>query len=237
MTRKLVVITGASSGIGLAIAKGFAREGNPMLLIARHIEPVAELGGAEILYKAADVADYASVETAIRAAEQRWGETECLVNSAGFADARGFLDVASADFAREIEVDLIGTLNGMKAVIAGMSGRKSGTIINISSVSDRKTSPVAIAYTASKYGVRAATESLREAEGRNGVRVINIAPGYVKTNIHATMGISFEQYCTLLGNPDFMSAEELADIVLFCWKLPQSITIRDLVVAPTRTGF
>ncbi|HWA80931.1 MAG TPA: SDR family oxidoreductase [Acetobacteraceae bacterium] len=237
MAQKLVVITGASSGIGLAIAKGFAREGNPMLLIARHIEPIAALGGTEIVCKAADVADYAGIEAAIRAAEQRWGETECLINSAGFADARGFQDVASADFAREIEVNLIGMLNCTKAVIAGMSRRKSGTIINISSVSDRKTSPVAIAYTASKYGVRAASESLREAEGKNGVRIINIAPGYVKTNIHAAMGISFAQYCALLGNPDFMSAEELAEIVLFCWKLPQSITIRDLVVAPTRTGF
>lgn len=237
MAQKLVVITGASSGIGLAIAEGFAREGNPMLLIARHIEPIAALAGAEIAYQAADVTDYASIETAIRAAEQSWGETECLVNSAGFADARSFQDVAPADFAREIEVNLIGTLNCTKAVIAGMSRRKSGTIINISSVSDRKTAPAAIAYTASKYGVRAATESLREAEGKNGVRVINIAPGYVKTNIHAAMGISFAQYCALLGNPDFMSAEELAEIVLFCWKLPQSITIRDLVVAPTRTSF
>ena len=96
---------------------------------------------------------------------------------------------------------------------------------------------MAIAYTASKYGVRAATESLREGEGKNGVRVINVAPGYVRTNIHAGMGISFDEYQALLGNPDFMSAEDLAEIVLFCWKLPQSICVRDIVVTPTRTSF
>jgi NADP-dependent 3-hydroxy acid dehydrogenase YdfG len=205
--------------------------------MARHIEPIDALAGAHATYARVDVADYAAVEAAIRAAEQRWGATECLVNSAGFADARDFHAVAPADFAREIDVDLKGLLNCTKAVIDGMSRRGSGTIINISSISDRKASPVAVAYTASKFGVRGASEALREAEGKNGVRVINVAPGYVRTNIHAAMGISFEEYCALLGNPDFMSAEELAEIVLFCWKLPQSITVRDIVVAPTRTVF
>jgi NADP-dependent 3-hydroxy acid dehydrogenase YdfG len=118
-----------------------------------------------------------------------------------------------------------------------MAAAKSGTIINISSVSDRKTSPVAVGYTASKYAVRATSESLREAVGMQGVRVINVAPAYIKTNIHQGMGVSFEEYCRLLGNPDFLSAEELADVVLYCWKLPPSICIRDIVVAPTRSGF
>jgi NADP-dependent 3-hydroxy acid dehydrogenase YdfG len=118
-----------------------------------------------------------------------------------------------------------------------MRARQSGTIINISSISDRKTSPVALAYTASKHAVRAFGESLREAEAKNGIRVINIAPGYIRTNIHSGMHISFEEYRARLGNPDFMTAEELSEIVLFCWKQPVSICIRDLVVAPTRTTF
>jgi len=118
-----------------------------------------------------------------------------------------------------------------------LSARGSGTIFNISSVSDRKTAPVAVTYTATKYAVRALSESLREAEGKNGVRVINVAPGYVRTNIHAGMGISFDEYRKALGNPDFLSAEELADVVLYCWKLPPHICIRDIVVTPTRTTF
>jgi NADP-dependent 3-hydroxy acid dehydrogenase YdfG len=122
-------------------------------------------------------------------------------------------------------------------VIGDMTAAGSGTIINISSVSDRKTSPVAVGYTASKYAVRATSESLREAVGMQGVRVINVAPAYIKTNIHQGMGISFEEYCRLLGNPDFLSAEELAEVVLYCWKLPPAICIRDIVVAPTRSGF
>src|SRR5689334_17852586 len=104
MSQQLVVITGASSGIGRGIARAFAAEGNPLLLIARHMAPLLELDGKAVRCAQADVADYAQVEAAIRAAEREFGETGCLVNSAGFADARDFLTVTPADFAREIDV-------------------------------------------------------------------------------------------------------------------------------------
>jgi NADP-dependent 3-hydroxy acid dehydrogenase YdfG len=67
--------------------------------------------------------------------------------------------------------------------------------------------------------------------------VINIAPGFVKTNIHAGMGVSFEEYCRLTGNPDFIEPERIADIILFCYKQPQAICIRDLVVMPTTSAY
>lgn len=237
MAGPLVVITGASSGIGLALARAFAKEGNALLLIARHMKPVDGLPADRTACAEADVADYDALERAIRAAESRFGKTACLINNAGLADAREFKQVEPSAFAHEIDVNLKGVLNGTRAVLPDMSGRGSGTIINISSVSDRKTAPVAVTYTATKYGVRALSESLREAEGKNGVRMINVAPGYVRTNIHAGMGISFDEYRQALGNPDFLTAEELADIVLYCWKLPPHICIRDVVVTPTRTTF
>ena len=237
MAGPLVTITGASSGIGLALAHAFARDGNALLLIARHMKMPQDLPADRTICAEADVANYGALEKAIRNAEAKFGKTACLVNSAGLADAREFKAVEPQAFAHEIDVNLKGVLNGTKVVLADMSARGRGTIINISSVSDRKTSPVAVTYTATKYGVRALSESLREAEGKNGVRVINIAPGYVKTNIHAGMGISLEEYKRILGNPDFLSAEELADIVLYCWKLPAHICVRDIVVTPTRTTF
>ncbi|MBV8189710.1 MAG: SDR family oxidoreductase [Alphaproteobacteria bacterium] len=237
MSQPLVVITGASSGIGLALAHAFAKEGHALLLIARHMKAIDGLDGHSTAYASSDVTDYAALEAAIRQAEEKFGKTACLINNAGMADARAFTDVEPEAFSHEIDVNLKGVLNGTKVVLADMAARKSGTIINISSVSDRKTSPVAVGYTASKYAVRAAGESLREAVGMQGVRVINVAPAYIKTNIHQGMGISFEEYCHLLGNPDFLSAEELAEVVLYCWKLPPTVCIRDIVVAPTRSGF
>jgi len=237
MTQPLVVITGASSGIGLGAARAFMAAGYPLLLISRHIEPIAGFADKPVLYGQVDVANYNALQHAISEAELRFGGTDCLINSAGLVDARPFEQVDPASYNCEIDTNLRGVLNGIKVALAGMVDRQKGTVINISSVSDRKTSPVAIGYTATKYAVRALTESLREAEGKNGVRVINIAPGYVKTNIHRNMGITFEQYCEGLGNPDFMTADELAEIILYCYRLPAHLCIRDLVVTPTRTTF
>jgi NADP-dependent 3-hydroxy acid dehydrogenase YdfG len=230
------MVTGASSGIGRAVAISFAREGNPLLLISRHMEPIAGLSDTTV-YRQADVADYAAITAAVEAAVAIHGPVECLVNDAGMADARPFDEVDEPSYARELDTNLKGVFNCTKAVLAGMKARRSGTIINISSISDRKTAPVALAYTASKFAVRAFGESLREAEAKNGIRVINIAPGYIRTNIHSGMHITFDEYRARLGDPDFMTAEALADIVLFCWQQPPSICIRDLVVAPTRTTF
>jgi NADP-dependent 3-hydroxy acid dehydrogenase YdfG len=201
------------------------------------MEPLPEFTGKSVAYASVDVADADALRRAIEESEQRFGGADCLVNSAGLADARPFEQVEPADYDREIRTNLLGVLNGVKAVLAGMVGRRRGTIINISSLSDRKTCPAAVAYTASKYGVRAVSESLREAEGKNGVRVINIAPGYVTTNIHRGMGITFEEYCQGLGNPDFMTADELAEIIYYCYQLPMHLCIRDLAVAPTRSAF
>jgi NADP-dependent 3-hydroxy acid dehydrogenase YdfG len=237
MADSLVVVTGASSGIGLALARAFSKDGHAALLIARHMKPVGDLPADRTVYAEADVADYAALERAIREAEAKFGKTACLVNNAGLADAREFKQVEPAAFAHEIDVNLKGVLNSTRAVLADMSARGSGTIFNISSVSDRKTAPVAVTYTATKYGVRALSESLREAEGKNGVRVINVAPGYVRTNIHAGMGVTFEEYRQALGNPDFLTADELADIILYCWRLPPHICIRDIAITPTRTTF
>ena len=232
----LVMITGASLGIGKALAFAFAAEGNPLLLISRHMEPIAGLPGGTV-YRAADVANYEAIAAAVAAGDARHGPVECLVHNAGIADARPFNEVDHDSYSREIDTNLKGAFNCTKAVLSGMTARKSGTIVNISSISDRKTAPVALAYSATKHAVRAFGESLREAEANSGIRVINIAPGYVRTNIHAGMHISFDEYRARLGNPDFMTAEQLAGIVLFCWKQPPSICIRDLVVAPTRTTF
>ena len=88
MAQPLVAVTGASSGIGRAVAAAFAKEGHPLLLLSRHIEALPELPDDTIVYARADVADYDAVERAIRGAEARHGPTECLVNSAGFADIR-----------------------------------------------------------------------------------------------------------------------------------------------------
>ena len=237
MSKPLVVVTGASHGIGKAVASAFAAEGHPLLLIARKPEPLGDLATAHVRQAAVDVADYAKLAAAISAAEAEYGPTECLVNNAGFVRVGALETRDPASMAYEVDVLLKGVLHGIRAVMPDMVARKSGTIINVSSIGDRVPGPDGEVYHACKAAVRSLAASLQKAKAVDNIRVINVAPGLVRTNIHADMGISFEEYCRRLGNPEFISAEELAAIILFCWKQPQRICIRDIVVMPTGSDF
>jgi NADP-dependent 3-hydroxy acid dehydrogenase YdfG len=233
----LIVITGATHGIGRALALAFARDGHPLLLVARHAEAIDELKKHPHRFAEVDVTDYLHLKTAIDEAEARFGPTDCLINDAGFIHIGDFARRAVDDLDYEIDVLFKGVVHGCRAVLPGMIARKRGTIVNVSSIGDRRPGPSGETYHASKAAVRSLAESLQQAEAKNNIRIINIAPGLVKTNIHQTMGISFEEYCKMLGNPDFIAPERIAEIILFCYKLPQSICIRDLVVMPTTSGY
>ena len=237
MAAPLIVITGATHGIGRALALAFARESHPLLLIARHAETIPELANHPHRFAEADVTDYPRLAAAIEAAEAQFGPTDCLINDAGFIHIGDFSKRAVDDLDYEIDVLFKGVVHGCRAVLPGMIARKRGTIVNVSSIGDRRPGPSGETYHASKAAVRSLAESLQQAEAKNNIRIINIAPGLVKTNIHQTMGISFEEYCKMLGNPDFIAPERIAEIILFCYKLPQSICIRDLVVMPTTSGY
>lgn len=184
-----------------------------------------------------DVTNFDDFQKAVQEAENKYGQTECLINNAGFINVGDLQNIPIEKCQQEIDVLVKATLNGIKIVLNDMCQRKSGTIFNISSISDRKPSEFSIVYTASKYAVRAMSECLNMAEAKNNVRVMNIAPGLIKTNIHQHMGISFDEYCQRLGNPSFIMPEELAEIIYFCYSLPQRICIRDLVIMPTDCGF
>src|SRR5229473_4847545 len=237
MAAPLVVITGASHGIGRALALAFAREGHALLLIARHAAEIDGLGDVPHRFAEVDVADFPRFAAAVQEAEAAFGPVDCLVNNAGFLHVGDFRSRTVDDLDHEIDVLLKGVVHGIRAVLPGMSARKHGTIINVSSIGDRKPGPSGETYHASKAAVRSLTESLQQAEAKNNVRIINIAPGFVRTNIHVGMGISFDEYCRLTGNPDFIAPERIADIILFCYKQPQAICIRDLVVMPTTSAY
>ncbi len=237
MQKSLVAITGASHGIGKAAALAFAKEGCALLLLSRNIEPIPELKEKDVIYKKVDVADFDQLKTAIEDAETKFGPLDCLMNNAGIIKIGDLKEMDIEISNSEIDVLFKGVLNGMRIALPGMAARKKGTIINISSIGDRKPSPQAPVYHASKAAVRSLSESLQQAEAKNYVRIINVAPGLIKTNIHQDMGISFEEYSKILGYPDFISPDELAKILIFCWKLPQKICIRDIVVMPTNCAY
>jgi NADP-dependent 3-hydroxy acid dehydrogenase YdfG len=141
MSKPLIVVTGASHGIGRAVAAAFAAEGDPLLLVSRHPAPLDGLPADSIMQAAVDVSDYAALEAAIHEAEARHGPTECLVNHAGFLKIGALETRDPADMSYEVDVLLKGVLNGIRVVLGNMKARHSGTIINVSSIGDRVAGP------------------------------------------------------------------------------------------------
>lgn len=222
--KPLVIVTGASSGIGAAIAKIFSDHGYALGLFARNQAAMEKLNLPDTICQSVDITDIFALKHAVNAAESRFGPSEGLINNAGYVKGGDFLDVSHEDHKNTMNVNLMGVMNGFEAVLPGMRERKKGTIINISSLADRKARPHIASYAATKAAVKSLTESLRVANAKYGIRICNLAPAKIKTPM--LMSLSLDQKSTI-------SAEDLAMTALWMYQQPQHICIRDLVFAPT----
>lgn len=235
--KSLVVITGASSGIGAAIAKSFSAAGHPLLLLARRVEAMQALDLPNSLSISVDVTDADAIKAAINQAEAQFGPVGCLINNAGVM-LLGQIDTQDPnEWSRMLNINVMGVLNGIHAVLAGMKVRKTGTIINISSVAGRKTFPNHAAYCATKFAVHALTENIREEVAMDDVRLITIAPGAVETELlsHTTddaIKAGYHDWKTQMGG--VIAPENVAAAALFAWQQPQNVCVREIVLAPTR---
>ncbi|ABZ75192.1 short-chain dehydrogenase/reductase SDR [Shewanella halifaxensis HAW-EB4] len=235
--KQLIVITGASSGIGAAMAKAFSAKGHPLLLLARRIEPMQALGLDNCLAVSVDVTDADAMKAAIASAEAKFGPVGCLINNAGVM-LLGAADVQDpAEWSRMLNINVMGVLNGIHAVLADMKARKTGTIINVSSIAGRKTFPNHSAYCATKFAVHALTENIREEVAMDDVRMITIAPGAVETELlsHTTnddIKAGYEDWKQHMGG--VIAPETIAEAALFAFEQPQNVCVREIVLAATR---
>ncbi|EMK3377993.1 SDR family oxidoreductase [Vibrio vulnificus] len=235
--KKLVVITGASSGIGEAIARRFSEEGHPLLLLARRVERLEALNLPNTLCAQVDVTDKSTFDAAIARAEEIYGPADVLVNNAGVM-LLGQIDTQEAnEWQRMFDVNVLGLLNGMQAVLAPMKARNSGTIINISSIAGKKTFPDHAAYCGTKFAVHAISENVREEVAASNVRVTTIAPGAVETELlsHTTsqqIKDGYDAWKVDMGS--VLAADDVARAVLFAYQQPQNVCIREIALAPTK---
>ncbi|WP_394131533.1 SDR family oxidoreductase [Shewanella maritima] len=235
--KKLIVITGASSGIGEAIAKRLSNEGYPLLLIARRVERLQSLGLPNTLCEQVDVTDQAAFNAAIAKAEAQYGPVDGLVNNAGCM-LLGQIDTQDAsEWKRMFDVNVIGLLNGMQAVLAPMIKRNHGTIINVSSIAGKKTFPNHAAYCGTKFAVHAISENVREEVALSNVRVTTIAPGAVETELlsHTSsqeIKDGYDAWKQDMGG--VLAADDVARAVAFAYSQPQSVCIREIALAPTK---
>lgn len=238
MTKKLVVITGASSGFGLEMAKLFSENDYPTLLLARRTKGLEEMNLKNSLVRKVDVLDYESFKQAIEEAEKKYGDVDLLINNAGVMLLGSIIDQDVNEWSQMLNVNIAGVANGMQLVLNKMNENNSGTIINISSIAGIKTFANHAMYCATKYGVRALTETTREEVSSNNVRVSLISPGAAETELlsHTTNSNiidGYNEWKETMGGKS-MDAIHVANAAKYIYELPQDVCIREIVIAPTK---
>lgn len=177
-----MLITGASSGIGKATARHFAQRGWNVVATMRNPADGAALEADNVLVTRLDLVDAESIQAAVSAAHERFGSIEVLVNNAGYG-AYGPLEATPMSvLRRQFEVNVFGLIEVTKAVLPGMRERKSGTIVNVSSVGGRMAYPFGALYHGSKWAVEGLSEALHYEVRIFGGRVKIVEPGGVKTD-------------------------------------------------------
>lgn len=239
---KIVLITGASSGIGLSCARAFAAQGARLILAARRVERLHRLAaelqatcGARAYVIQLDVRDRAAVEGALAALPADWQAIEVLVNNAGLSRGLDKLHEANIqDWEEMIDTNIKGLLYVSRAVIPGMVERQAGHIINLGSVAGREAYPGGNVYCATKAAVRALSQALRMDLLGTPVRVTEVQPGMVETEFsivrfHGDAGRAARVYEGLTP----LTPDDIADVIVYCATRPPHVNIAEVLVMPT----
>ena len=222
--KPVIMITGASSGIGAGLAKLFSNNGYQLVLCSRSSEAMDALNLPNALCLKVDVTDAAAIKNAVIQAQEQFGFIDCLINNAGFGKNGDFTELTHAEHATMVQVNLMGIINSIEAVLPKMREQHHGTIINIGSLADRHPRPNLAVYAASKAAVKSLSESLRLANAKFGIRVCHVAPAKINTPMLIQ---------STLDDEHLISVDEMAKTILWIYEQPQHICIRDIVIAPT----
>ena len=238
---KVVLITGASSGIGEATARHLAANGHRVVLGARRTDRISAIAqeikkaGGEALHHELDVTNLESVKALVAAAHERYGRIDVLVNNAGVMPLSMMEELRVDEWNQMIDVNLRGVLHGIAAVLPVMRKQGSGHIINVASTSAHRVDPTAAVYCATKFAVRALSEGLRQ-ESRN-LRVTVVSPGLTRSEL--TDGIRDPQVqagVRAMMEQTAIPATAIAEAIAFAISQPENVDVNELIVRPTAQG-
>jgi len=240
---KIVVITGASSGLGEASARFLCAQGASIVLGARRVDRMQALAGeltgrgGKALALRTDVTHREQVQALVDAAVQTYGKIDVMINNAGLMPQSPLERLKVDDWDRMIDVNIKGVLYGIAAALPYMKRQKSGHIINVSSVAGHKVRPGGAVYSATKHAVRVLSEGLRQEVKPYNIRTTVISPGAVDTELPNS-----------ITEPDIaenirkvyelaIPAESFARAVAFAMSQPEDVDVNEILYRPTRQEF
>ena len=236
MKEKVVIVTGASSGIGEATSRMLVQNGAKVMLVARregNLKKIKTELGENANYYVADVSNHSEMLEMSKETISFFGSVDVLVNNAGIMPLSLISSRRVSEWEATIDVNIKGVLYGIDSVLHHMLERGSGHIINVSSVAGHRSGAMTAVYSGTKFAVRAISEGLRQ-EVANKVRVTNISPGAVTTELGNTikdetvMKVMMERL-----NHDFLGAEDIASAICYCINQPDSVSVNEMIVRPT----
>ena len=239
---KLILVTGASSGIGEACARRFASEGADLVLWARRAERLEQLAAelstahrVSLSLAVVDVRDRTAVNRAAEALVRAGRVPDVLLNNAGLASGLAKIHEGDPeDWDRMIDTNLKGLLNVSRAILPHMVAKRRGHVVNIGSTAGHQTYPMGNVYNATKFGVRALTEGMNLDVAGTPIRVSAVDPGFVETEFSA---VRFhgdrERAKAVYQGFKPLTADDVADAIAYVVNLPEHVNILDLIIVPT----
>lgn len=238
--RRRALITGATSGIGMAVAEQFANLGIDLILCGRREDRLREISEqlsdkVDVLTLSFDVRDRDKVAESIGSIKSRGYSIDILINSAGNAHGLGPLDGGDIDdWDAMIDGNVSGLLYVSKAIIPLMREQGSGHIVNLSSVAGKTTYSNGVVYCASKKAVEAISEGMRMELTKYGIKVTNIAPGAVETEFSLVRFKGDEERASkVYEGYTALRAVDVADVITYAVNAPKHVTIADLLILPS----
>ena len=244
LTNKIILITGASSGIGQACARLFAAQGAKVILSARRVDKLQVLEdelnqhyGACCLLLPIDVRDRTQVQSQLASLPTEWQAIDILINNAGLALdtlplSQGIID----HWDTMIDTNIKGLLYMSRAIIPTMLQRDTGHIVNIGSIAGHECYPNGNVYSATKHAVRAISKSMRLDMLGSALRVTEIAPGAVETEFSEVRWQDKQRAKDFYKDFQPLRAEDVADSILYCITCPVHVNIEQLTIMPTVQG-
>ncbi|MEO6919823.1 MAG: SDR family oxidoreductase [Collimonas sp.] len=234
---KVVIITGASSGIGEATARVLAAHGARVVLGARRTDRLEILAaairaeGGSAIYQALDVTRRSQLEDIVALAKSRFGQVDVIVNNAGVMPLSMLDQLKVDEWDRMVDVNIKGALYGIAACLPVMQAQGNGQIINVASIGGHRVSPSAAVYCATKFAVRAISDGLRQE--LTNIRVTVISPGVTESELADSISDPAAKLNMENWRKIAISAESVARTILFAIEQPKDVDISEIIVRPT----